>query len=438
MGKTIRHHSPQHDVSVYEIPCHVGKNTTNALGDMGARHNFMKKSIAHKWGLTINHTAQLRVRLGSGREIYSTEKVTAQFSFLKESQTYELEFWLLPDCVHDVILGKLFLNVSKTFSSVANCLRRVKERVVKRLSHFDLLYVSGGNGPMFKGFLDGTPYLALGDTGAKVAVLDEDQAWHAGISYDTGPEHCTTLRFVDGSKKDTSGTAYGVEWRFGDDQVPYLLDFHILKNAPAKAILPDSLLFSTMAFCRYADFLIDSDDGDTSHCFLIDQDLKRQIETGSTIADLEFQETVRQGEVMDHIASLNEPERQTAWDQERQRRARWALNMQVIRQSQAHGFQASSPQITGLPGTEDARLPGTHCVGPPETHNVEPPGIHGVGPSRNNDVEPLRIQGVWPPGTQNPGSFRTPGDTGDAPDPPSRKRIYWKQVFRWKQAFRFT
>lgn len=273
-------HYDGRQLRVYEIPCQVGKRKTKALGDTGAKHNFMRVSTARKWRLSVDLMMKRKVIVGSGKEVESPGTATAWFRFPREPQTYQLVFQLLPECVHDVILGKSFLKLSKTFTDAANFVKRVKERVIQGLQHFDLLYISGSTGPMFEGSLADKYQRALADTGAKVAVLDEDHAQKLGISFDVGFEHCNTLRFADDSRATTSGTAYGVPWRFGNDSMFYNLDFHVLKDAPAEVILPDTLLLDTMAFSKYAEFLIDDDDDgdDFSHCFLIDQDLKRQIQ----------------------------------------------------------------------------------------------------------------------------------------------------------------
>ena len=58
---------------------------------------------------------------------------------------------------------------------------------------------------------------------------------------------------------------YGVKWEFGlsGRTTPHTLDFHIMKNAPARVILSEHfLLEETHAFSEYDCYLLDADDED--------------------------------------------------------------------------------------------------------------------------------------------------------------------------------
>jgi hypothetical protein len=67
----------------------------------------------------------------------------------------------------------------------------------------------------------------------------------------------------------TSDTTYGVQWQFGlgGDTEECFLDFHILKNAPAKFILSVSFLFNTKAYSKYECCPLDKDE-DEDGCFV--------------------------------------------------------------------------------------------------------------------------------------------------------------------------
>ncbi|KAF2820691.1 hypothetical protein CC86DRAFT_116678 [Ophiobolus disseminans] len=262
--------------TIYEIPSLLNGRHVKALGDTCAKRNFMREDYAVRCGFNVDRDSAMSVAIGSGRKLTTTGVASVRFRFENEPEIYSLCFHLLPNCIYDVILGKPFLKATKTFSSIVNTVSRVKQRVLASLKSYDLLYL-GDNAPRFTGLINGRHQEALADTGAKVMIMDEDYAQAAGLPIRRARNHCTQLRFVDGSTALTSGMAYQVDWQFGHDQtVPlHKLDFHILKNAPASVILSDNFLFQTKAFTEYDCYLMDEDDEDEdAYFFAIDIDRK--------------------------------------------------------------------------------------------------------------------------------------------------------------------
>lgn len=246
----------------FEIPGRLRGRSMKALGDTGARRNFISEKYANDLRLPIDRNIIRNVIIGSGKHIRTVGMTTAPFRFQDEQRVYDLHFHVFPGLIHDVILGKPFLKLTETLTKLSNFCRRVKERVNGSRSKSDLLYV-GTSSYMFQGSINNHSQTALADSGAKVLVMDEAYARSIGLTILTGPEHITRLRVADGSTVDTSGTVYDVEWRFGRGDTftsPYRLDFHILDNAPADVILCDSFLYQHNAFSRYNRYLLDDDD----------------------------------------------------------------------------------------------------------------------------------------------------------------------------------
>ncbi|CAI7611594.1 unnamed protein product [Penicillium glandicola] len=327
--------SNNHEVRIFEIPCQLAEHYTNAVGDYGAKANFMKEEYAVSLGLPISQNATCKVTIGSGKQVTTVGTATVPFRFSGDNEVHHLEFQLLPNCIHNVIIGKPFLKFTKTFSNVANFHRRVKERVTKGISQFHLLYL-GASTPMFEGSINGqVKTTALADSGSKVLLMDEAYARNIGVHIETGHEHQTRLKFADNSVTDTTGMAYDVKWRFGCDgefTSPYPLNFHILKNAPANVILSDTFLFDTKAFSQYHHYLIDDDDDCEDedmliYFFAIDIDKRKnrtQVNvTSFSLADLRHLELVRRGEEADRISALPGPEGTAAQGLEDERCAEW-------------------------------------------------------------------------------------------------------------------
>ncbi|KAF2730704.1 hypothetical protein EJ04DRAFT_32147 [Polyplosphaeria fusca] len=254
---------------VFEIPGVLrGAHHFNALGDYCAKANFMREGFARQIGLSIDHNCTSSVIVGSGKKISTVGKVEAPFRFKDEKQQYPLTFHILPNCIHNVILGRLFLKFTKTFSDLLNKTRRIKERIVSGIASLHLLYL-GESAPRFTGILNGIPQDALADSGAKVMVLDEQHAREMGVPISSGDTHRHTLVFADNSTALKSGMAYNALWSFGpyDIDQKHMLDFHILQDAPANVVLSDVFLFDNEAFSRYECYLVDEDDEDPDGFF---------------------------------------------------------------------------------------------------------------------------------------------------------------------------
>jgi hypothetical protein len=249
---------------VFEIPSYLDqKHLTNALGDYCAKFNFMREDYALRLGLRIDRHQTRKVTIGSGKAISTAGTATTTFRFQDKNESYPLIFHLLPNCIHNVILGKSFLKATSTFSNLKHFVGRVRQRIMKGITQHHLLYL-GDSAPRFQGLINGISQEALADSGAKVMIMDEDYARNIGLYINSGSEHRTKLRFADNSTAYTSGIIHGVEWEFGlgEHSNRHFLDFYVLKNAPANVILSDTFLFGTEAFSQYNCYLVDDDDDD--------------------------------------------------------------------------------------------------------------------------------------------------------------------------------
>jgi hypothetical protein len=339
------------DRQVFEIPSYVAhSHFTNALGDYCAKYNFMNEEYARQKGHHIDPSQTTEIGIGSGKKATSSGIVTTPFRFQDEKQAYLLNFHVLPNCIHDVILGKSFLKATRTFSAVTNFARRVKSRIVQGLRHHHLLYL-GDSMPRFQGLVNGKPEFGLADSGAKVMVMDEDYArgLNLPISYDSRRK----LVFADGSTANTSGMIYGVKWEFGlgleneSENVKrkeHTLDFHILKNAPANVILSDYFLFGTNAYSEYECFLVDDDDeDDEAYFFAIDyaENENTQVDRNS-LSTMQHAEDMLRDREDDHIMNLTGEEEAVEKARVNARRERWHRHFQAEKQ-RLERAQGSAP-----------------------------------------------------------------------------------------------
>ena len=271
---------------IYEIPGFVGDlshDMIRALPDTGARYNFMKESYAKRLRLPVQRDITCSISVNKARTIKTVGVVTAPFTFRNETESHQLTFHLLSDCVHDVILGKAFLKATKTFSNTLLQARRVVTRLVQRIATRRLFYL-GDSAPRFTGLLNGRPREALGDTGAQGLFMNEAFARAKGFSIIDDPDSTLNVQFADGSTARTMGMTYGVKWEYGlgGSGKEHTLDFHILKDAPADVILSDDFLYDTEAFAEY-------------DCYLVDEDEEEDDVDGYLFAIKLFKKQVQQG-----------------------------------------------------------------------------------------------------------------------------------------------
>ncbi|KAF2184810.1 hypothetical protein K469DRAFT_688417 [Zopfia rhizophila CBS 207.26] len=325
---------------VFEIPSLLGNRLINALGDYGAKKNFMKEEFAIRLGLKINCHTLCNIAVGSGKKVPTSGTAKCRFRFKNEDEVHNLKFHLLPNCIHDVILGKRFLRATETFSKATNFARRVKERFMKGISRFDFLYL-GDSAPRFQVLINGKPQDALADSGSKVLIMDEAYARLMGFTIVRKKKWRRRLRFADNTTANTCGKVYRVRLQFGqiseESSSPYTLNFYIMKKAPASVILCDTFLFENEAFSRYNQHLVDDDDDevdddeDDGHFFAIDID--PTITTNR--ADPNYVELVRRGQEDDHIENLPVGEQDAARFLEDERRALWEQEFEKQQSSPA-------------------------------------------------------------------------------------------------------
>ncbi|KAF2689349.1 hypothetical protein K458DRAFT_462285 [Lentithecium fluviatile CBS 122367] len=168
----------------------------------------MRATYAAELGLNVNHGSARDVAIGSGKRVRTLDTVHSTFQFANEPSRHELEFHILPSCVHNVILGKTFLKATRTLSSVTKFARRVKKRLLEWINRRRLLFL-GESAPKFTGFINGRAGDALADSGSSMLVMDEEYARNLGLHIHVGEEYRTRLLFADGSKAYTSGMTRG-------------------------------------------------------------------------------------------------------------------------------------------------------------------------------------------------------------------------------------
>jgi hypothetical protein len=140
--------------------------------------------------------------------------------------------------------------------------------------------------------------------------MDEEYALQLGLDIATGPQHCASLQFADGSTALTPGMVYGVRWRYSDgvNSEQHLMNLHVLKNAPTAIILSKDFLLEQgrNAFADYGCYLVGNEsEGDPAGCFIIDRDTSHINHAPDTEENRKLFELIHRENEGDWVATLH-------------------------------------------------------------------------------------------------------------------------------------
>ena len=145
---------------------------------------------------------------------------------------------MLPRCIYDLILGRAFLDTTKT-------LTKFKHRLQQCISYagkFFCFGFAGNDGQRLRGLLaKDMEVLALVDSGAERNIMGRDFALAQGFHIDSSPDSCGYLEFADCSIQATVGQVR-TSWTFENgDTVP--VTFEVLENCIVDVVLGEEITY---------------------------------------------------------------------------------------------------------------------------------------------------------------------------------------------------
>lgn len=218
-----------------------------ANADTGAAFNIVSKQLADSMKLPLLPGTEGYVTLPSGRKILSCGSVEGVFQFgsPKGHEVYKLSLIVLDTATHALVLGAKFLRATSAFTRYKKHLKMVISSVrgiSLRLLGDDHLQES------VPGYLDGSPCLAVPDTGSDIMVVSGAFAAAHGFEVNRGER--TWMEFIDGSRERTDGVVRDLEWQFQRDGECIRCDFHVIDGLPVDAILSSTLVGEFEIFSR--------------------------------------------------------------------------------------------------------------------------------------------------------------------------------------------
>lgn len=369
----------------YFVEGFAGLNPLEAFPDSGADSCLISPGMASSLDLDVVPGTARTIHLANKKPVRSPGMVPVAWTFSGETTAHIWECWVLPGCLHPLVLGRKFLRDTQTLTK---CISRIKSRLVslpKRLG----LRLLGAEKQRLWGYLDGNLTAALPDTGSDVMLVSSDYARKIGLNVDRGRSNWLEVEFADGSTAWTSGVARNVPWSVGGKMVH--CDFHVLDNLCVDVVLSNDYLFETRVFSENSDCFFDTDSeedllqlcnirligrfsdglGGLEDEYLEDGEnnsqLFKSLTNARTVSSLDAfspemvsREVARRDLIRDKIGALPQSQREAASQAELERQRRWQALREAHRLRRAAGV-SGSPSSTSQEPTHrtatDAGIP---------------------------------------------------------------------------------
>lgn len=316
----------------YIVEGDVNGTPVEALPDSGADMCFISPKLASHIGLSPASWTQRKIQLANKNCVQSPGMVEVAWRFAKEKKPHILNCWILPGCVHDIVLGSHFLNATKTLTTFKN---RIKSKLVdlpRRLR----LRLLGEEKQRLWGYLDGHLTAALPDTGSDAMLISSTYARKIGLPIDQDFGELLEVEFADGTTAWTSGVIRDVPWEVGGTTVR--CDFHVLDDLCVDVVLSKNYLFDLDVFSESSEYFfnVNSDDdlfqlfnirligryGDTLN--ILEEEYLQDVTSPDAFGPESVQrELARRDQIRDEILALHENQRKAATQAEAERQRRW-------------------------------------------------------------------------------------------------------------------
>ncbi|KAK3939470.1 hypothetical protein QBC46DRAFT_315924 [Diplogelasinospora grovesii] len=244
----------------YYIDGWVDGRSVRSKPDTGAADSFISPSLASRLKASPRPGTQQQVVIGSGKTVESPGAVQVNWRFAGESKHYAVDCTIVPGLVHDLILGRPFLELTKTLKEFSHRIKRVASTVLRTATRKKLsLNLLGTQGQRLWGYLDGELTGAVPDSGSDVVLMSRKYARKRGFEIQREGVDQLELEFADGSTGLTQGVVKNATWTFDDDGRSVETNFYILDGHPVDVILSNDFLFDFNVYSQYEHRIVDAD-----------------------------------------------------------------------------------------------------------------------------------------------------------------------------------
>jgi hypothetical protein len=257
----------------------------------GSDVDIVSKAWIDRHGLQVIPGSATTIDLPNNRVVTTAGAIDLFFRFKDDLLTHHRRFQVLSTSVGDVILGRGFLNFTRTLTRFSDRLIKTQcpARQVRRVMSV------GPSKHYILGSLAGEPVTAVPDTGSDAMLMSRRYAKSRGFSIRSGKGDRTTLEFADGSRARTMGIVPNLTWKFGttgqgsqdtsrayfgeaasndfneeasaappwsrhhrvEEDTAFLCDFHVLDGLRFDVVLRKDLLLDAQVFQKFPGRIFD-------------------------------------------------------------------------------------------------------------------------------------------------------------------------------------
>lgn len=279
-------------VRCYEVPGTINGVSVNALPDWGSTVDAVSEAFASRHGLQISPTKTQSIRLLGGHTADSVGRVVGLFKFRNEEGAYRREFHVLRKSVYDVVLGRGFLDWSKTLTEHFHRVVGRTRPCVRNGNRLFLLDESPDE--HLRCNVNGARASAFLDTGSDLMLVSGEFARRNKLRVCRGRRYTRRVELIDGSIIHTDGMvldavleldacssgqmkeldydcyldyAVGLSILTGQSgytrKETYICDLHVIDDLPCDIILSNEFIFRNRVFSRFRNVLHSRPDDDS-------------------------------------------------------------------------------------------------------------------------------------------------------------------------------
>lgn len=250
-----------------------------ALPDWGSTANAVSESFARRHHLKIDKSKTRSIPLLGGHFAECIGRVIGNFKFNGEQGVYRREFQVLHTSVHDVILGRSFLDETETLDKHTHRIDHTIRPCFQRGKRLFLMDESPKE--RIRCAVNGTAASAFPDTGCDLMLVSGEFAGRNGFKVHRGKKYRTDLELIDGSTIRTDGMVLDAELQFdvpppltheldydkydsflsglsfltslgkNAAQTTFICDLHVVEDLPCDLILSFDFIFQNKVFARF-------------------------------------------------------------------------------------------------------------------------------------------------------------------------------------------
>lgn len=218
--------------------------SVEALADTGADMCIISEHLASRLALSPIRETHRSIALPNGARVQSPGMVKVPWKFSGEKETYPLDCWILPGCVHDLILAGPFLKVTRTTTKYRS---RIRSKLVELPNKLRLQLLRDLKGSeLVWGYLNGRFTTASPDTGSDIMAISRAYAEELELAIESVPGEELEIEYADGSTGWTSGVVRNASWRIDTKEIH--CDFHVLDDLCVDVVLNNDYLFNSNVF----------------------------------------------------------------------------------------------------------------------------------------------------------------------------------------------